>query len=35
MDAAYDAPQIREFSRQLQHVPIIDQNRRRGEVKAI
>jgi hypothetical protein len=35
MDAAYDAPQIREFSRQLEHVPIIDQNPRRGEVKAM
>jgi hypothetical protein len=35
MDAAYDAPQIREFSRQLAHVPIIDQNPRRGEVKAM
>jgi len=33
MDAAYDAPQIRDFSRQLEHVPIIDQNRRRGEIK--
>jgi hypothetical protein len=30
MDAAYDAPQIREFSRQLEHVTIIDQNPRRG-----
>jgi hypothetical protein len=35
MDAAYDAPQIREFSRQLEHVSIIDQNPRRGEVKAM
>jgi hypothetical protein len=32
MDAAYDAPQIREFSRNIGHVPIIDQNRRRGDV---
>jgi len=32
MDAAYDAPQIREFSQLIGHVPIIDQNRRRGEV---
>ena len=31
MDAADDAPQIREFSRSLGHVPIIDRNPRRGE----
>jgi hypothetical protein len=31
MDSAYDAPQIRAFSRQLGHVPIIDPNPRRGE----
>jgi len=31
MDAAYDAPQIREFSEQLSHVPVIDPNPRRGE----
>ncbi len=31
MDSAYDAPQIREFSRHLGHVPIIDPNPRRGE----
>jgi len=31
MDAAYDAPQIREFSEKLSHVPIIDPNPRRGE----
>jgi hypothetical protein len=30
-DAAYDAPQIRDFSRSLGHVPIIDSNPRRGE----
>jgi hypothetical protein len=30
-DAAYDAPQIKEFSRSLGHVPIIDSNPRRGE----
>lgn len=30
MDSAYDAPQIRDFSRQLGHVPIVDQNPRRG-----
>lgn len=31
MDAAYDAPQIREFSEKLSHVPVIDPNPRRGE----
>ena len=31
MDSAYDAPQIREQSVALGHVPIIDQNPRRGE----
>lgn len=31
MDAAYDAPQIREFSEALCHVPIIDPNHWRGE----
>ncbi len=30
MDAAYDAPEIREFSKQLGHVPIIDYNKRNG-----
>jgi hypothetical protein len=30
MDSAYDAPAIREFSRRLGHVPIIDPNPRRG-----
>ena len=30
-DAAYDAPQIKDFSRNLGHVPIIDSNPRRGE----
>ena len=35
MDSAYDAPEIRAFSRKLGHVPIIDTNpRRRVEVKA-
>ena len=35
MDSAYDAPEIRAFSEQLGHVPIIDVNpRRRPEVKA-
>ena len=35
MDSAYDAPEIRAFSRKLGHVPIIDVNpRRRVEVKA-
>jgi hypothetical protein len=31
MDSAYDAPEIREFSRSLGHVPIIDFNKRKGE----
>ncbi|MDE2106369.1 MAG: transposase [Patescibacteria group bacterium] len=31
-DSAYDAPQIRQVSRQLGHVPIVDANPRRGEV---
>lgn len=31
MDSAYDAPQIKEFSEGLSHVPIIDPNPRRGE----
>lgn len=31
MDSAYDAPQIHAYSRQLGHVPIIDQNPRRGQ----
>lgn len=31
MDAAYDSESIRKFSRTLNHVPIIDSNRRRGE----
>lgn len=30
-DAAYDAPQIKDFSMHLGHVPIIDSNPRRGE----
>ena len=30
-DAAYDAKQIREMSRRLGHVPLIDHNPRRGE----
>jgi len=30
MDSAYDAPEIREKSRALSHVPIIDANPRRG-----
>ncbi len=35
MDSAYDAPEIRAFSEQLGHVPIIDVNpRRRPQVKA-
>jgi hypothetical protein len=31
MDSAYDAKEIHAFSRQLEHVPIIDPNPRRGE----
>ncbi len=31
MDSAYDAPEIKAFSEGLGHVPIIDQNPRRGE----
>lgn len=31
MDAAYDSPEIHEFSRSLGHRPIIDKNPRRGE----
>ena len=31
MDSAYDAPEIRAFSRSLGHVPIIDFNKRKGE----
>ncbi len=35
MDSAYDAPEIRAFSEQLRHVPIIDLNpRRRPQMKA-
>ncbi len=30
MDSAYDSPQIKEMSRKLGHVPIIDHNPRRG-----
>jgi len=33
MDAAYDAPQIHAFSAKLDHVPIIDNNPRKGEKK--
>lgn len=33
MDSAYDAAQIYDFSRGLGHVPIIDDNPRRGEKK--
>jgi len=32
MDSAYDAPAIHEFSRRLNHVPIIDPNPRRGQL---
>jgi len=30
-DSAYDAPEIKTFSKKLGHVPIIDPNKRRGE----
>jgi transposase len=35
MDAAYDANEIKDFSRSLGHVPIIDQNRRKGTKEEI
>jgi hypothetical protein len=35
MDAAYDAPQIDAFARQLGHVPLIDPNPRRGEKREL
>jgi transposase len=35
MDSAYDAPEIKEKSRALDHVPIIDHKTRRGEKEAI
>ena len=33
MDAAYDAPEIYEISRKLGHVPIIDDNPKKGQKK--
>lgn len=33
MDAGYDVPEIKDFSRALGHVPIIDRNPRRGQDK--
>ena len=35
MDSAYDVPEIRDKSRELGHVPIIDHKTRRGETPAI
>ena len=35
MDSAYDCDGIREISRKYGHVPIIDQNRRRGEKREL
>jgi Transposase DDE domain len=35
MDSAYDAPAIRQVSTSLGHVPLIDQNPRRGEKIAL
>lgn len=32
VDAAYDAPQIHDFSRRLGHIPLIDVNPRRDAV---
>jgi hypothetical protein len=31
MDSAYDAPEIHDYSRQLDHVPLIDTNPRRNK----
>ncbi len=31
MDSAYDAPEIHKFARTLGHIPIIDNNKRRGK----
>ena len=31
MDSAYDAPEIHDYSRQLNHVPLIDTNPRRNK----
>jgi len=31
MDSAYDAPKIHDYSRLLEHIPIIDHNKRKGE----
>ncbi len=35
MDAAYDSPEIKDFSTGLKHVPIVEHNRRKGEVKEL
>lgn len=35
MDSAYDCEEIKEHSRNLGHVPIIDPNRRRGEKREL
>ena len=35
MDSAYDCDGIKEFSQKLEHVPIIDPNRRRGEKREL
>ena len=35
MDSAYDCEGIKEFSHKLEHVPIIDTNRRRGEKREL
>ena len=35
MDSAYDCDGIKEFSQKIEHVPIIDPNRRRGEKREL
>ncbi len=35
MDAAYDASEIKDFSRSLGHIPIIDPNKRRSEAQEL
>lgn len=33
MDAAYDSPEIHQFSKELGHIPLIDNNKRKGKKK--
>ncbi len=35
MDAAYDSKEIHEMSERLNHVPIIDSNKRKGDKKVM